>query len=447
MEAELRKEIRDHVDPDFREDIMAALFGRYLQYGRDPSRVNLGQGFPDFDVPAFVKDALIEAITVNSNHQYCRPAGPLGLAQELSLTYGPRFGKEIDPATEVIVSTGATEVFSTLISVVTQPGDEIVYIEPQFAYFIPLIHSKGRKGVPVSILGDQGYEFNHAKFEAAFTERTKAFIINSPHNPTGKVFSREEIEYICRFLIEKFPNVLVICDDVYCDYPFTGNEHVQIGSLPGMWSRTYSIFSFGKIFGATGWRLGVGIGPKQITGALINYQVLKNYCGSTPLLMAAEKIYNLARTQPFNGEANYYEYTRKLFEKQAQSIISVFEQSDLDLDLLPCQGGYFLSARINRAILKMPIKYFYKDFETNTERNEKLATYEDWLNLPDVDFCPDYAYCNYLCFEKKVCPWPISAFYDTLQKKPKDKKQVNMIRIAICRRETTVQKLAEVLKH
>ena len=445
MEADLKQEIFEQVDPDFRQDIMSALFGRYLQYGRDPKSVNLGQGFPDFDVPLFLKDALVEVMALNSNHQYCRPAGPLGLAQEISLTYSPRFGREIDPATEVIVSTGATEVFSSLISIVTHPGDEIVYIEPQFAYFIPLINSKGRIGVPVSILSDDGYEFNHAKFEAAFSEKTKVFLINSPHNPTGKVFSRAEVEYICRFLTEKYPNVLVICDDVYCDFPFGDNEHVQIASLPGMWNRTYSIFSFGKIFGTTGWRLGVGIGPKQITTAMINFQVLKNYCGSTPLLMAAEKIYNIARTQPYKGEVNFYIYVRKKFEKQANSIIKLLEQSDLDLDLLPCQGGYFLSARIERAILKMPIKYFYKDFETNTEKNEKLAAYSDWLKLPEVDFSPDYAYCNYLCVEKKICPWPISGFYDTSVKKPAERKQVNMIRIAICRSEATVQRLAEAL--
>jgi aspartate/methionine/tyrosine aminotransferase len=445
MEGDLRKEIFEQVDPDYRQDLLSSIFGKYLQFGRDPQCVNLGQGFPDVDVPQFVKDALIDSIASNPNHQYCRPAGPLGLAQEIALTYGPRFGREIDAASEVIVSTGATEVFSNIISVMTHPGDEIVYIEPQFAYFIPLIHSKGRKGVPVSILGDKGYEFDHAKFEAAFTERTKVFLINSPHNPTGKVFSREEVEYICRFLTEKFPNVLVLCDDVYSDYPFGDNQHIQIASLPGMWSRTYSIFSFGKIFGTTGWRLGVGIGPKQITGALINFQVVKNYCGSTPLLMAAEKIYNIARTQPYQGEANYYIYVRKLFEKQANAIVQLFQKSDLDLDLLPCQGGYFLSARIDRAILKMPIKYFYKDYETNPDKNEKLAAFADWVKLPDVDFTPDYAYCNYLCVEKKICPWPISAFYDTIVKKPLERKQVNMIRIAICRSEATVQRLAQAL--
>lgn len=446
MEGDLRKEIFEQVDPEYRQDIMAGLFGRYLQYGRDPQRINVGQGFPDFDVPVFLKEALVEAMAPNGNHQYCRPAGPLGLAQEIALTYGPRFGREIDSVTEVIVSTGATEVFSNLMSIMTQPGDEIVYIEPQFAYFIPLINSKGRKGVPVSVLGEQGYHFDHAQFEAAFNERTKVFLINTPHNPTGKVFSRAEVEYICNFLTEKFPNVLVLCDDVYCDYPFGDNEHVQIASLPGMWSRTYSIFSFGKIFGTTGWRLGVGIGPKPITAALINFQTLKNYCGPTPLLMAAEKIYRMARTLPYGGEANFYVWVRKLFEKQAKTISELFQQSDLDLDVLPCQGGYFLSARIDKAILKMPIKYFYKDYETNPDKNEKLASFADWVSLPDVDFSPDYAYSNYLCFEKKICPWPISGFYDTAFKKPLEKKQVNMIRIAICRSDATVQRLAQALQ-
>lgn len=442
----LRPKIYEQIDPEFRQDMMPGLFGKYLQYGRDPDKVNLGHGYPDMDVPQFLKDSLVEVMSKTINHQYSRPAGPLGLAEELSKVYSPRLLRHVDPVTEIIVSNGATELYSSLINLMTKSGDEIIYFEPCYAFFIPLMYTKGRKGVPISVINGDGLALNREKFEAAFSPRTKIIAINSPHNPTGKVFTKEEVEYMCEFLRTKYPDVLVISDDVYCDFPFGSHVHTQIAAQPGMWNRTITLFSLGKVFGTTGWRLGVGIGPQPIVEALATYQTLQVYCGNTPISMAAERALRIARTQPYKGEETYFIWLRKTFESKAEKIFTIFQNSGLDLVTLRCEGGYFLTAKIEKAILKIPVRYFYNDYETNTSRTQRLTKFEEWRNLVDPDFSPDYAYCNYLAIEKKIVCWPISAFYDTAFKKPKEKKQVNMIRMAICRSEESIVRLAEALK-
>ena len=442
----LRKEVYDQIDTEFRQETMPLLFGRYTNYGRDQGRIDFTIGYPTITVPQFIIESLTHVITHNLNHQYCRHGGPLSLTEELSELYSESMGRRIDPVKEVIVSSGATGIFSSLINVMTKPGDEIVYFEPCFALFLPLIYSHGRKGVPVPILNGKGNELNKEEFEAAFSPRTKVLVVNSPHNPTGKVFSHQEIDFICSFLKEKYPDVFVISDEVYSHLLLGNHSHTQIAALPDMWSRTFTIYSLGKVFGTTGWRLGVGIGPKPIVEALLAYQTMHRYCGSTLITMAAQRALRIARTEKYKGEENYFVWLKKTFQTNSEMISNILTQSNLDLIVNKSEGGYFMTARIEKAVLKMPIRYFFSDFETNTTRTQKLTSYEDWRKIVDPDFSPDYAYCNYLANEKNIVCFPISGFFDTAFKKPKEKKQVNMIRLSVCLSLESIKKLAEILK-
>ena len=162
--------------------------------------------------------------------------------------------------------------------------------------------------------------------------------------------------------------------------------------------------------------------------------------------MAAQRVLRIARTEKYKGEENYFVWLKKTFQTNSEMIFNILTQSNLDLIVNKSEGGYFMTARIEKAVLKMPIRYFFSDFETNTTRTQKLTSYEDWRKIVDPDFSPDYAYCNYLANEKNIVCFPISGFFDTAFKKPKEKKQVNMIRLSVCLSLESIKKLAEILK-
>lgn len=441
-------EVEAHINPLFKVDRILSVFGRYLEMARTiPGIVNLGQGFPDFAIPEFLQPALSEEMMKNSSNQYCRPAGPIPLVEELALTYGPRFGgRKIDPLKEIFVGNGATGCFNTFLQSYAQPGDELVTFEPCFVYYIPPMDNFKLVAKYVSLLKEgPSLNFDRKEFEAAFSSKTKMLMINSPHNPTGKVFNIEEITYICDFLKKNYPHVVVLCDDVYSDITFGENKMNYICALPDMWKRTITMCSFGKTFSCTGWRLGFTFGPAELIGAMQAVQTLSIYCITTPIALAAEKVLKIARTQPYKGEENYYAWLKKAYEQKKEAIVEAFKASDLNIELWPTQGGYFFSGKIDKAIEGIPIKYFYKDYATNDHGGAKLDKLESWKGLSQVDFSPDYAYANYLAAEKHIVTFPFSGFFDTMLKPPHEKKCVNFIRISLCKSDESIIRLREVL--
>jgi N-succinyldiaminopimelate aminotransferase len=239
--------------------------------------INLGQGFPDQDGPAVMAEAAIAAIREGHN-QYPPGPGILELRQAIARHQERFYGLLYDPDSEVLVTAGATEAITAAMIALCSPGDEVVMFEPYFDSYAPAIAMAGarRRVVP---LRPPSWEFDIDEFAAAVTTRTRAVLLNSPHNPTGKVFSLEELEGIARVCVEA--DVLVITDEVYEHLVFEG-RHVPIATLPGMAERTLTVSSAGKTFSFTGWKIGWACGPAPMVAAVRTAKQFLTYVNGAP---------------------------------------------------------------------------------------------------------------------------------------------------------------------
>lgn len=227
--------------------------------------INLGQGFPDTDGPASLKEAAIAAIAEGRGNQYPPPNG-VPLLREAIARHQERFyGLRIDPATEVVVSTGASEAIQATLLALVDDGDEVVVFEPWFdIYAAGISLARGRRvGVPMA---GPDLRPDLAALRAAVTPRTRLILLNSPHNPTGVVFTPAELAEVARIAIEN--DVLVLADEAYEHLWFDDHRHVPISTLPGMWERTVTIGSGGKSFSFTGWKVGWATGPRGLIAAV-----------------------------------------------------------------------------------------------------------------------------------------------------------------------------------
>jgi N-succinyldiaminopimelate aminotransferase len=234
------------------------------------SAINLGQGFPDTDGPREVIEAAVEAMRTGSN-QY--PPGP-GIPELRRAIAGHQrrfYGIELDADGEVLVTTGATEAIAAALLALCEPGDEVVTFEPYYDSYAACIAMSGATRRLVT-LRPPDYAVDPDALAAAFGPRTRAVLLNSPHNPTGKVFTRAELELIAAHCRER--GVLAITDEVYEHLVFDGREHVPIATLDGMAERTVTISSAGKTFSLTGWKIGWATGPRALVAAV---QTAKQY--------------------------------------------------------------------------------------------------------------------------------------------------------------------------
>ena len=226
--------------------------------------VNLSQGFPDFACPDELKEAAIAAIREDLN-QYAITWGAKSLRDALVVKYARDNHMTIDPETDITVCCGATEAMISALLAVINPGDEVIIFEPFYENYGPDAILSGATPRFVK-LNPPDWSFDEKKIAAAFNDRTKAIIINTPNNPTGRVFTREELTFLGD-LCRKW-NVLAITDEPYEYMVFDGREHVSLASLEGMAERTITISAFSKTFAVTGWRLGYCVASPEITGAI-----------------------------------------------------------------------------------------------------------------------------------------------------------------------------------
>ena len=240
--------------------------------------INLGQGFPDTDAPREILDAAIEAINGGLN-QY--PPGPgMPVLRSAIAAHQQRFyGVEYDPDTEVLVTVGATEALAGVLLGMLDTGDEVVVFDPMFDSYAPCIAMAGAVAKPV-LLRPPNYTFDPTEFRAAITPKTKLILLNTPHNPTGRVFTAGEMQFIADLAIER--DLIVITDDVYEHLTFDGSHHIAMASLPGMRERTLSISSGGKTFNTTGWKIGWLCGPAQLVQAARTAKQFLTYVGGGP---------------------------------------------------------------------------------------------------------------------------------------------------------------------
>jgi N-succinyldiaminopimelate aminotransferase len=247
--------------------------------------INLGQGFPDTDGPAFMLTEAQAAIGAGVN-QYPPGRGIPALRQAIADHSARHYGLTYDPDTEVLVTTGATEAVAAAILAFVDPGDEVIALEPFYDSYAAVIELAGGVRVGVGLFGPS-FELDLAELAAAFTPRTKALLINSPHNPTGTVLDRDQLAEIARLAVTH--DVLVISDEVYEHLVFDDAHHIPLASFPGMRERTVRISSAGKTFSATGWKIGWALGTPDLISEVTAVKQFLTYVSGAPFQPAVAR--------------------------------------------------------------------------------------------------------------------------------------------------------------
>ncbi|MER6230221.1 MULTISPECIES: pyridoxal phosphate-dependent aminotransferase [Streptomyces] len=246
--------------------------------------INLGQGFPDTDGPEEIREAAVRALRAGHGNQY--PPGPGVPELRSAVTEHQRrhYGLEYDPDTEVLVTTGATEAVAASLLALLEPGDEVVALEPYYDSYAACIAMAGGTRVPVTLRPHDGaYRLDLDELRAAVTPRTRLILLNTPHNPTGTVLTRDELAAVAALACER--DLLVVTDEVYEHLVFEG-EHIPLASFPGMRERTVTVSSAGKTFSLTGWKIGwITASPELVTAVRSAKQFL-TYVSGGPLQYA-----------------------------------------------------------------------------------------------------------------------------------------------------------------
>jgi N-succinyldiaminopimelate aminotransferase len=254
------------------------IFAEMSELARSTGAINLGQGFPDIDGPREMLVAAIDAINAGRN-QYPPGAGVPELLAAIAEHQRRFYGLVVDPAREVLVTAGATEAIAAVILGLCEPGDEVVTFEPYYDCYAATIALAG--GVRrTSVLRFPDFAVDEVSLRAAFSSRTRLVLLNTPHNPTGKVFNQAELELICSLAREH--DAWVICDEVYEHLVFDGSAHISVATLPAMAERTITISSAGKTFSATGWKVGWLHGPPEAVAAARTVKQFLTYVASGP---------------------------------------------------------------------------------------------------------------------------------------------------------------------
>lgn len=256
----------------------ATIFGEMSALAARTGSINLGQGFPDTDGPAEVIEAAVAALRDGQN-QYPPPLGIADLRLAISEHQQRFYGLTFDPDTEVLVTAGATEAIAATILALCGPGDEVVSLEPYYDSYPAAIAMAGARRVPVTLRAPD-FAFDVDRFRAAVTPRTKLVLLNTPHNPTGKVFTRVELTALAEVCIER--DLVVMTDEVY-EHLVYDVEHVPLASIPGMRDRTITVSSAGKSFSFTGWKVGWTCAPPGLTAAVRTTKQFLTYVNAAPL--------------------------------------------------------------------------------------------------------------------------------------------------------------------
>jgi N-succinyldiaminopimelate aminotransferase len=308
-----------------------SIFAEMTQLATEHRAINLGQGFPDFDGPEWVKQAAIAAIRAGHN-QYSRSAGLPELARAIAAHQRRFYGLEYDALSEVTVFAGATEAIFSTLQALLDPGDEVVVFEPFYDSYPPGIAMAGAAMRIVSLRAP-AFSYDPAELAAAIGPRTRAIILNSPNNPAGKVFSRGELERVAALCRER--DLVAICDEVYEHIAFEV-EHVPLATLPGMRERTVTISSAGKTFSLTGWKIGWTCAPPAISAALRGAHQFVTFTNGTP--------FQHAMAAALGAGDGFFEDLRRDYRRRRDRLCDGLR--GVGFEVLEPAGTYFVQADI-----------------------------------------------------------------------------------------------------
>lgn len=322
-----------------------SIFSVISQMANEYKATNFGQGFPDFDGPEWIIESMSKAAKDGKN-QYAPSPGIMSLRQVIADYHKSYYNQDWDPSTEITVTTGATEALYSTITAFINPGDEVVMFEPFYDAYYANVQLAG--GICKFVtLKKPDFSFDFDEFENAITNKTKLIILNSPHNPSGKVFNLEELSYIAKIALEK--DLIVISDEVYEFLTFDGKKHIPISTLEGMKKRTITISSTGKTFSMTGWKIGYAIASAKHTEAIRKVHQWVTFAVNTPAQHSmADALSRLDSYLPDFREM----YSRKmnyLNKEMKNSKFTLFKPS----------GTYF-------AMVEFPNNIFNSDIDAST---------------------------------------------------------------------------------
>jgi N-succinyldiaminopimelate aminotransferase len=371
-------------------DLPVSVFEVMSRLAREHGAVNLGQGFPDDPGPEDVRRRAAEAV-VDGWNQYPPMMGLPELRQAIAAHYRHWQGLTLDPDSEVMVTSGATEAIAGSLLALIEPGDEVVLFQPLYDAYLPLVRRAG--GVPRFVrLEPPHWRFSERALAQAFSPKTKVVLFNNPLNPAGIVFPRQDLELLARFC-QRF-DAVAVCDEVWEHVVFDGRRHLPLIAIPGMRERCVKIGSAGKIFSLTGWKVGLVCAAPDLMRVLAKAHQFLTF--TTPPNLQAAVAYGLAKAD------DYFTAMRRDFERSRDRFAGGLRA--LGFPVLACQGTYFLNIDL-----------------------KPLGLNED-----------DESFCRRLVAEHKVAAIPMSAFYA-------DDPIRSVVRFCFAKRDQTLDSALERL--
>jgi len=355
--------------------------------------INLSQGFPDYPIDERLAKLLYEAASTGYNQYAPMPGLPL-LRQAVASDFKKRYNLDIDADTEITITPGATYAIYTAFTAVLTPGDEVIVLEPAYDSYIPNIEMNGARVVPVSLSAPE-FNVDWDKVKAAVTNKTKAIIINTPHNPTGAVWQQGDWDELAA--IVRGTEIVILSDEVYEQIIFDRQKHISILQQPELRERSFALFSFGKVFHNTGWKIGYCIAPPAFTTAFRRIHQFLCFTVNTPGQYALANYIMDNSATPLHS----------MMQKKRDYFLDLIKQTPFTIHK-PAGGSYF-----------------------------QVAGYEQISDMPDMEFA------QWLTKEYGVATIPVSAFYS-------NKKDDKLIRFCFAKKEETlleaVQRLGKLAR-
>ena len=353
--------------------------------------LNLSQGFPDFPAPPALLEALSKA-TLDGLNQYAPGDGLLPLREQLAQQFLQRDQLHLDPVNEITITPGATIGIFSAIQAVVKAGDEVIIFDPSYDSYAPSVKLVGAKPIHITLQApDFSVDWNQVK--DAINDRTRMVIVNTPHNPTGAIWSKVDWQNLIELIRDK--NIIVLSDEVYEHLIFDGQQHYSALSFPELRERSFVVGSFGKTFHVTGWKTGYCIAAPALMTVFRQIYQFANFCGVTPVQWA---LANFMQDHPEHIQelSAFYQTKRDLFNSQISTSRFKFQ---------PSQGTYF------------------QNLDYSAIR-------------PDLN---DIEMCQYLAEQHKIVAIPVSVFY---QKAPQD---LRMIRFCFAKKDETLIQAGQIL--
>jgi aspartate/methionine/tyrosine aminotransferase len=371
------------------EPFGTSIFTEITELATARGAVNLGQGFPDWDGPAFVKEAAERSMAGGAD-QYPPSPGVPELRRAVADRYGPLFGRDLDPSAEITITAGCTEALAASFLGLVDAGDEVVLIEPYYDSY-PVGAALAGAEVRFVTLRPPDFRLDAAELEAAFSPKTKLVVVNTPHNPTGRMFDRGELEAVARLC--RTYDAVAIADEVYEDITF-GPQHVRLATLDGMWERTVTLSSVGQTYSLTGWKVGWAIAAAPLSRAVRAAHQFLTFTTPTPVQYGA--------AAALRAPGSFYEDLRSSYRERRDLLVAGLEAAGLR-PFAP-DGTYFVMA-------------------------DHTA-----FGFPD-----DRSFCPHLIEEAGVAAIPPSAFYHSAA------DGADMVRFAFCKETPTLVEAVERL--